>query len=106
MIPNNLDECFAALNKMLSESELDDIRTMDELQLSSLHHGLGQWIRNNWGLWAGGTLAKYFNNLGLSHPDDMSGLIITTFWHHLKGEPLGIDREIKKYQDFWKRTNI
>jgi len=43
------------------------------------HFGLGLWMRNQWGLWRGGPLTKYFCQLGVYHPDDMSSIILTTY---------------------------
>ncbi|WP_107037550.1 DUF6794 domain-containing protein [Brumimicrobium mesophilum] len=41
------------------------------------HHGLGTWIRNNWGLWSGGNLAEeLMTTFEIEHPDDMSMRIL------------------------------
>lgn len=104
VIPNNLYECFAALHSDLSKQDIVAITKMTETELCRLHHGLGRWIRNNWGLWTEGPLKDYFNQLGLHHPDDMSGVIILSYWRHLRGEPLQLEEQIKEYQDFWKKS--
>jgi hypothetical protein len=101
--PSTLEECFSSLKEMLSEEDLRALPQMTKNELSRLHHGLGRWIRNNWDLWQGGPLAEYFKTLGLHHPDDMSGLIIESFWHHLRNEPLDIVAQIKGYQDYWHK---
>ncbi len=105
-IPTNLEECFQKLEMDLPLSDLKAISQMSKQQLYRLHHGLGRWIRNNWKLWQGGPLKDYFNGIGLHHPDDMSGVIIESFWHHLRDEPLEIERQVKEYQDFWKNRRI
>jgi hypothetical protein len=46
------------------------------------HHGLGTWLRNYWGLWAGSRLAQKFNRAGIRHPDDMSHIILSYFCVH------------------------
>jgi hypothetical protein len=60
------------------------------------------WIRNNWGLWKGSRLSEYFNNIGIYHPDDMSGIILDTFWCHLNGKRQRLKERIYYYQEYWK----
>jgi TPR repeat protein len=100
-LPTNLEESFVALENLLKPEDLAAIKSGTEDDLIQYHFGLGMWMRNSWDLWAGGPLAKYFENLGLHHPDDMSGLILTAFWRHLNGRPLELDAEVAHYQAFW-----
>ncbi len=100
MKPTNLEECFIELKKMLSEKDISFIA--ENLQnVNSCHHSLGRRIRNQWGLWEASELKEYFHNLGLHHPDDMSGLILKCFHYHLNNLPLQIDEQVKKYQEYW-----
>ena len=52
----------------------------------SVHHSLGRWIRNNWGLWneEDNELKTNLKKLGYIHPDDMSNYIIEQYIEHLK----------------------
>ncbi len=102
-IPENLDACFRELKKILSPELIKEMRTGTENDIIKYHHGLGMWIRNNWGLWSGSRLKKYFNDLGIHHPDDMSGIILTSFWRHLNNKPIKLKEQIKYYQDYWKK---
>lgn len=103
-IPTNLEECFEELKSMLPIEDQIAIIKMENGPIR-LHHGLGQWIRNNWKLWEkDSVLTKYFQTLGLHHADDMSGLILDSFWHHLRNEPLDIEGQVKHYQDFWEKN--
>ena len=46
----------------------------------SVHHSLGRWIRNNWGLWENDSILKFnMVKLGFIHPDDISNYIIEEF---------------------------
>jgi hypothetical protein len=67
------------------------------------HFGLGMWMRNNWGLWKGGTLAKYFNELGIYHPDDMSSIIMTSYEAKLRNMKYDLDEEIQDYRAYWEQ---
>ncbi len=66
------------------------------------HFGLGLWMRNNWGLWAGLRLAKYFNEIGVFHPDDMSSIILSNFQLHLNGKPLEVERQVTYFKEYWR----
>ena len=67
------------------------------------HRTIGMWMRNNWGLWRGSRLKQYFNNLGVNHPDDMSAIILTSFWRHLHKQPIKLEEQIKVCQDYWAK---
>ena len=103
-LPKNLAECHRTLDTLLADSTQQKIMAMTESEFTSgAHFGLGMWIRNNWGLWGGSRLQDYFENKGLHHPDDMSGIILTTYWRYKHGQPLGVKKEIKKYKEYWKQ---
>ena len=59
-------------------------------------------MRNNWGLWKGSRLSEYFHKMGVFHPDDMSGIILTSYYRRLRNEPLQVDAQVKYCQDYWK----
>ena len=82
-IPTNLKEVIQELNKLLSQ---DDKEYLLEHGALSVHHSLGRWIRNNWGLWdeEDNNLKVNLKKLGLEHPDDMSNYIIEQYIEHLK----------------------
>ena len=82
MTPSNLKECFEALDVLLTPENQEFIQNNSEKTvLARTHHALGQWIRNTWGLWTKGPLYKHFEAQGLHHPDDMSGVIITSYYY-------------------------
>lgn len=108
MIPSNLKECFEVLDiwfsaddqKIILEAETEDI-------MYDLHHGLGRKIRNDWGLWKeDSNLFRYFKSLGIWHPDDMSGIILVSYWRLKHNQPINLDQQIKYYQDFWEKEKI
>jgi hypothetical protein len=99
--PSNLEEAFVLLKEDLSIKDQIEILNMQKDELCRLHNGLGRWIRNNWDLWSHGSMTKFFNNLGIHHADDMSGIIIESFWHHLRNESLDLDNQITYYKEFW-----
>lgn len=102
-IPTDLEDCFKELKKMLPEDLVTKMKSGPEKDMIKYHHGLGTWLRNNWGLWAGSRLREYFKKLGLAHPDDMSTVVLKSFWRHLNNKPLKVDEQVKYYQEYWKK---
>lgn len=72
----------------------------------NLHMGLGMWLRNNWGLWSGSRLAKWFNERRIWHPDDMSGIILYSYSRHSHSQPIGLDDQIKHYVTIWEEREF
>lgn len=101
-IPKDLKDCFKELKAMLAPELIEEMRSGTEDDMIEYHHGLGTWLRNNWGLWADSQLKKYFNGIGVHHPDDMSGIILTSFWRHLNNRPIQLEEQTKYYQEYWK----
>ena len=94
-IPSDIQDCFQELDKMLTPSVRESFRTSDESGLFKYHFGLGMWIRNNWGLWIEDSrLKQYFDSLGGIHADDVSSLIITSYWNYLNGRPIELPKRI------------
>jgi hypothetical protein len=96
-VPATLNETFVALECELTPSELREIRFSDDM--IGYHFGLGMWMRNNWGLWAGGPLAQHFGALGIDHPDNMSGVILGAVWRHANGLPVDLGGEVRSSKE-------
>ena len=61
----------------------------------------GRCLRNAWGLWGGSPLAKFFNTRGVHHPDDMSGIIMTSLWRRLHGAPIKLEEQAAAAKRYW-----
>jgi hypothetical protein len=101
-IPRDLDDALSEVDRIMGDKGRAQILQATEDDMIWYHMGLGMWIRNNWGLWGGLRLAKYFNQLGIYHPDDMSGIILDSYWRKLHNKPIDLEGQIRKYQEFWK----
>jgi hypothetical protein len=85
-IPKDLGEAFLELDKELPEIDRKEMAALKTRKdMLAYHHGLGTWLRNNWGLWSGSRLQKYFTDKGIGHPDDMSSIVLFYYWDWLKG---------------------
>ncbi|HKO42119.1 MAG TPA: DUF6794 domain-containing protein [Pyrinomonadaceae bacterium] len=86
-IPANLLECFVELDKLLDDIDKKEMRALSSRkEMIQYHMGLGMWVRNNWGLWSGSRLQKYFTARGVTHPDHMSGVILNHYFDWLTGK--------------------
>ncbi len=107
-VPRNLEECFPILAANLGTA-LEEFKQMKECGefIAGTHFTLGQCIRNEWNLWdENSDLHKWFlKEHGIFHPDDMSGIIITSFHRKLNGKPIDLEKQLKFYKDFWAEDN-
>src|SRR4051812_25886021 len=79
-IPKDLDDAHQQLLKIFTPKDIAHIKAMKkEGDMIQYHMGLGMGLRNDWGLWRGSRLSQWFNQRGIFHPDDMSGIIFDTF---------------------------
>ena len=81
-IPKNIEECFKELDSMLSPKDKYYIMKSSTI---NLHHSLGMWLRNNWYLWGGSRLKTYFIDRNITHPDEMSSIILEYYHNYLNG---------------------
>jgi hypothetical protein len=104
-IPEDLSKAVEMLRQTLSEECIDVIRSISEEEMKLMHLGLGSWIRSRWGLWSNTSaspLLKYFQGLGIYHPDDMSSIIIASLWRDVNNAPIDLDGQINNYKEYWK----
>ena len=81
-IPKDMDEAIDSLDVIISPEDkryITDSLTLDGFRINC-HHGLGMWIRNNWGLWGGSRLQRYFLDKNVYHPDEMSDYILKAYY--------------------------
>lgn len=92
-IPKNLKDCFSQLDEILTIKDKEIIkRTVTD----DLHFSLGLWIRNNWGIWGGSRIEKYFRDRRPKmQPDDISSHILNAYNEWLHGN-LNVAEEWEK----------
>ena len=101
--PKNLNECFIELNKIIKPKDLKTFKKSNEKELSLYHLGLGVWIRNNWIRPKNSPLANYFAKMGITHPDDMSSIILKSFHRHLNNKDIKLKEQVRYYRDYWNK---
>jgi hypothetical protein len=102
-IPTTLAEAHAELERVFPAEELKKIDAMkSEDEMIEYHFGLGMGIRNSWGLWGGSPLSKHLQDLGFTHADNMSGVILETFWCKRHGKPFRLKERAREYAAYWE----
>jgi len=106
-IPRNFEECLLQLDTLINDSLKQWIRCLPDRKFGNIvHHSLGMYLRNNWGLWGENELAKNLYEMGIFHPDDMSGIILDSYQRKIKGENIRLDEQLKYYQDYYRKTGF
>ena len=97
--PKNLTECIQMLDKNLKKQDKEYIKTLteDEFFMES-HFTLGMGIRNEWIRRGNPELVKFFLDQGVKHPDDMSAMILTSYYRHLLGKEIDFEGQISAYK--------
>lgn len=103
--PRTLQE---AVDLLLAGVEDEDRPFIRENPPESAHFMFGMYLRNEWHLWETDTpLVQWFRTeLGLGHADDMSGIILGSFWAAMRGETFDMQAEVRRYHEHWQRQGI
>jgi Domain of unknown function (DUF6794) len=105
-IPKDLEECNLLLDSLFDGNLKYDFDNLQDINgIIWYHHGLGTWLRNSLGLWSGSRLAKFFEDRDITHPDNMSGYILESYYWYRHGKEYDIDAELKKFEQNKKETN-
>lgn len=104
-IPKNLKDAIEFLNCEWSESDKTEFKNKEEDDaVTELHFGTGMGIRNGWELWKGkNRISRFFKSKGITHPDDMSSIILTSFHRDLNDKPIDLKGQISVYQKYWNK---
>ena len=97
--PKNLTECIQMLDKTLKKEDKDYIKTLseDEFFMES-HFTIGMGIRNEWIRSGNPELVTFLLDQGVKHPDDMSAMILTSYYRHLLGKEIDFEGQISAYK--------
>jgi hypothetical protein len=106
-IPKDLEDCFKQIDSFWNDSTKLKVKHWTEDEFSArVHLGFGMWLRNNWQLWGGSRLSKYFNEMGITHSDDMSGIILDSYHRHLNNNEIKLEEQVQHYRDYWEKVKM
>ena len=97
--PKNLTECIQMLDHILKKEDKEKAKTLteDEFFMES-HFTIGMGIRNEWIRSGNPELVKFFLDEGVKHPDDMSAMILTSYYRHLLGKEIDFEGQLTAYK--------
>lgn len=97
--PKNLTECIQMLDKTLKKEDKEYIKTLteDEFFMES-HFTIGMGIRNEWIRSGNPELVTFFLEKGVKHPDDMSAMILTSYYRYLLEKEIDFEGQISAYK--------
>ena len=97
--PKNLTECIQMLDHILKKEDKEKAKTLTESEfLIETYFGTGMGIRNEWIRSGNPELVKFFLDEGVKHPDDMSAMILTSYYRHLLGKEIDFEGQISAYK--------
>lgn len=98
--PATLNEAFHYLDKIFADdTSRYGFMMMPEFYLPMHYHmSLGQYMRTNWGLGSSSKLKRWFINLGIDNPDDMSSIILASYHRYLNHRQIDIEGQVKLRQ--------
>ena len=86
--PKTIEEAIARLAKGLSLKDKTTLANMAETELSTLHFNLGEYIRNEFGLWSENQdlmiACCFIAQKDKIHEDEASSIIIKELWKRLR----------------------
>ena len=118
-IPKSIAEAHMYLDAYLADK--DTFKNISEDEACGIGHmTLGRWMRNTWSLWWSKELyervkdnspeypsvkpeiVEMFNDLGIHHADDMSGIIIKSYHRKLNGVEYNLEEDVNEIIQFYK----
>ena len=97
--PKNLTVCIQMLDHILKTDDKENAKTLTESEfLIETYFGTGMGIRNEWIRSGNPELVKFFLEEGVKHPDDMSAMILTSYYRHLLGKEIDFEGQISAHK--------
>jgi hypothetical protein len=102
-IPKNLNDALDYMDCVWKDKEVFKNKSEGDA-IADAHFAGGQWIRNDWELWkAKNSLYRQFKSLGVTFPEDISTIILTSFHRRLNNKDIDLDGQIRQYKDYKKQ---
>lgn len=99
-IPKNIEEALSLLNQR-NVDDVNEWRRKDEKEaVVFAHFGLGMNLRSEWNLWLpeASDYGKYFQEMGIFNPDDMTMITLTAWHRQLNDKEIKFEELINEYK--------
>ena len=101
-IPNTLEEAFSYLDtSMKADQRLAFMHRSERDAIVQAHFAVGMYIRNQWLRTGKSALVGILKAAGAGSYDDLSSIILTSYWRHLHGKPIELERQGACYKRWW-----
>jgi hypothetical protein len=98
-LPGDTRSAVLQLDETLSSDRKEQIRELEESELSREHFGLGGFVRNEWLYAPSSPLRAHFRQAGVLHDDHMSSIVLKAYWLHLRGQPVSEQELVEEYKE-------
>jgi hypothetical protein len=105
-IPTNFNDALDYMDCVWKDKE--EFKNKSEKDaVADAHFAGGQWIRNDWELWkAKNSLYKQFKSLGITFPEDISSIILTSFHRRLNHKDIDFNGQVKEHKEYKRRDEL
>lgn len=105
-VPKNLDDALSYLTCVWSDHAVFK-NGSEKDAVAEVHFSQGRWIRNSWGLMdQKGSLYRQFKSLGITFPEDISSIILTSFHRHLNNKDIDLASQVREYKEYKKQFEL
>jgi hypothetical protein len=102
-IPDTMEEAYHFLDAKLPPDQRERFKQMIESEVvASTHFGLGMHIRNYWFRSGKSALPGFLYSLGAMDLDDLSSMVLTSYWRYLNNKPIEIEKQGAYYKRWWE----
>jgi hypothetical protein len=102
-IPDTMEEAYRFLDAKLPPDQRERFKQMTESEVvASTHFGLGMTIRNYWFRSGKSALPEFLYSLGARDLDDLSSMVLTSYWRYLNNKPIELEKQGAFYKRWWE----
>ncbi len=107
-IPKNLTDALSYMDCVWTDKEKEEFKNKTESDaVADAHFAAGQGIRNGWDLWKGkNSLYRQFSSRGIKHPEDISSIILTSFYRRLNNKDIDFEAQVNEFDEYKKKNEI
>lgn len=101
--PRTIDEAVNYFEKKWKKKDKEAYKKLPEdVALDEMESAVGVFIRNEWIRFTKDTTLRHtFHEMGITHADDMSDIILTSVYRKLNNLPLDIELQVKRCKEYW-----
>lgn len=103
-VPLTVPESLDMFLDSLDDNEKKALNDIKEEEVALFLHTWGEEMLSSWSLKDETTvLPMSYKSIGITHPDDMIGIILTSAWRILHKKPVKLKDQVQKYQEYWMK---